>query len=50
MTIFYRDELGTVEQQINPDGVTFCDGYAYFNAEDNTDERVKVENILQIIS
>ena len=31
MEITYRDEVGTVTETVDSDGVSFCDGKAYFN-------------------
>lgn len=47
MTVTYRDELGYISVEIDPYGVQFLDGEAYFSA--NREEyRIKLENLVEI--
>lgn len=53
MTITFRDEGGYVAAQVNNDGVSFCDGFAYFTVENergDEDYKISVENVSQIVS
>lgn len=43
MTIYYRDELGIVAEEMSDgesgNSIDFCDGFAYFTAGDGETER-----------
>lgn len=43
MWIVYRDELGTVVEDVDEYGVSFNDGTAYFN-----DKKVPMNEVLEI--
>ena len=44
MTIYYRDHLGYVKEKVDEYGISFCDGYVYFN-----DKKIGVQYIEQIV-
>lgn len=44
MYIKYRDDLGYVVEKVDEDGVSFLEGFAYFN-----DRKVNCDNIELII-
>lgn len=43
MQIEYRDEIGIVTETVDEDGVSFCDGKAYFN-----DKTVEITALVSI--
>ena len=48
MTIIYRDEIGAVMRTVDKNGVSFCDGFAYFTDTDGNDYCVSMYEILAI--
>ena len=49
MYITIMDELGTVIYEVTEDGVSFCDGKAYFEAVGVGDMVVDIRHILSIM-
>lgn len=49
MIITYRDELGYVSEQINPEyTIEFFEGFAYFTNAHGEDRRIPISNIEHI--
>ena len=48
MTIIFRDEFGYLTIRVNDDGISFCDGYAYFTGTDCQDYQVPVQHLVNI--
>ena len=47
MYITYRDEVGQIVAHVNEYGISFCDGYAYFDTEDMT-VKISTTSIISI--
>ena len=43
MEVIYRDEIGVITEIVDEDGVSFCDGKAYFN-----DKAIDMNALVQI--
>lgn len=49
VNVCYRDEGGVVIVEVDRDGVSFCDGLAYFNGTDGKGHRVLIEHLCSIV-
>lgn len=47
MNITFRDEFGYVNVQVDEYGISFCDSYAHFSAEE-MEYKVDINNIMKI--
>lgn len=49
LNVCYRDEGGAVIVEVDRDGVSFCDGLAYFDGTDGKGHRVLIEHLCSIV-
>lgn len=48
VAVTYRDELGSLIEEVDPNGITFCDGFAWFTTIEGDERKVSVDALLSI--